>query len=86
MIHLTQISLHLYYFLLELNMFGLVYQTNTTVIYRKWYSANNVRMQPKVLFCAHVQTLCDACDAVRGFLLWTSLSEGHQGRRADQEV
>lgn len=86
MIHLTQISLHLYYFLQELNMFSLVYQTNTPVIYRKWHSTNNVRMQPKVLFRAHVQTSCDVCDAVRGFLLWTSLSEGHQGRRADQEV
>lgn len=27
-------------------MFCLVYQTNTPVIYRKWYSTNNVQMQP----------------------------------------
>lgn len=38
------------------------------------------------LFRARVQTSRDVCDAVRSFLLWTSPSQGHQGRRADQEV
>lgn len=70
----------------ELVMFCLVYQINTPVIYGNWYGANNVQKQLNFLFCAHVQTSRDVCDAVRSFLLWTSLSEGHQGRRADQEV
>lgn len=47
---------------------------------------NDLNRGPVCLKPAEMNPCLWMCDAVRGFLLWTSPSEGHQGRRADQEV